>query len=69
MSIKPLYTTEALATGAGRNGHVSVTESPLAFDGWRCDLGPRRVVTCVSRGTGVVSQGSLGAPVHTRPRS
>ena len=27
-----LYTTEALATGAGRNGHVDVTESDLAFD-------------------------------------
>jgi len=27
-----LYTTEALATGAGRDGHVDVTESELAFD-------------------------------------
>ncbi|WP_029150802.1 organic hydroperoxide resistance protein [Microbacterium indicum] len=26
------YTTEALATGAGRNGHVSVIESDLEFD-------------------------------------
>lgn len=28
----PLYTTEALSTGAGRNGHVAVADSPLAFD-------------------------------------
>lgn len=28
----PLYTTEALSTGAGRNGHVDVTDSPLAFE-------------------------------------
>ena len=30
--MKPLYTTEALATGGGRNGHVDVAESDLAFD-------------------------------------
>lgn len=30
--MKPLYTTEALATGAGRDGHVEVNESDLAFD-------------------------------------
>lgn len=30
--MKPLYTTEALATGGGRNGHVDVVESDLAFD-------------------------------------
>lgn len=27
-----LYSTEALATGAGRDGHVEVAESDLAFD-------------------------------------
>lgn len=32
MSITPKYTTEALATGAGRDGHVSIEESPLEFD-------------------------------------
>lgn len=30
--MKPLYTTEALATGGGRDGHVDVAESDLAFD-------------------------------------
>lgn len=30
--MKPLYTTEALATGGGRDGHVDVAESGLAFD-------------------------------------
>ena len=30
--MKPLYTTEALATGGGRDGRVDVTESDLAFD-------------------------------------
>lgn len=30
--MKPLYTTEALATGGGRDGHVAVAESDLAFD-------------------------------------
>lgn len=30
--MKPLYSTEALATGAGRDGHVEVAESDLAFD-------------------------------------
>lgn len=30
--MQPIYTTEALATGGGRDGHVSVSESPLEFD-------------------------------------
>ena len=30
--MKPLYTTEALATGAGRDGHVDVVDSDLALD-------------------------------------
>lgn len=30
--MKPLYSTEALATGGGRDGHVDVSESDLAFD-------------------------------------
>jgi osmotically inducible protein OsmC len=30
--MKPLYSTEALATGAGRDGHVDVSGSDLAFD-------------------------------------
>ncbi|MBK0330779.1 organic hydroperoxide resistance protein [Brachybacterium sp. MASK1Z-5] len=30
--MKPLYSTEALATGAGRDGHVEVSGSDLAFD-------------------------------------
>ncbi|PWH06400.1 organic hydroperoxide resistance protein [Brachybacterium endophyticum] len=30
--MKPLYSTEALATGAGRDGHVEVSQSDLAFD-------------------------------------
>ncbi|RKW70411.1 organic hydroperoxide resistance protein [Galactobacter caseinivorans] len=30
--MKPIYTTEALATGGGRDGHVSVSESPLEFE-------------------------------------
>ena len=30
--MQPLYTTEALATGAGRDGHVAVADSELALD-------------------------------------
>ncbi|MGY5764119.1 organic hydroperoxide resistance protein [Brachybacterium sp. DNPG3] len=30
--MKPLYSTEALATGAGRDGHVEVAGSDLALD-------------------------------------
>lgn len=30
--MKPLYTTEALATGGGRDGHVAVAGSDLALD-------------------------------------
>lgn len=30
--MKPLYTTEALATGGGRDGHVDVADSSLALD-------------------------------------
>jgi osmotically inducible protein OsmC len=30
--MKPLYSTEALATGAGRDGHVDVSGTDLAFD-------------------------------------
>jgi osmotically inducible protein OsmC len=30
--MKPLYSTEALAAGAGRDGHVDVSGSDLAFD-------------------------------------
>ena len=30
--MKPLYTTEALATGGGRDGHVDVVDSSLALD-------------------------------------
>ena len=30
--MKPLYTTEALATGAGRDGHVEVAGSDIALD-------------------------------------
>ena len=30
--MKPLYTTEALATGGGRDGHVDVADSDLALD-------------------------------------
>ncbi|GAA4196727.1 organic hydroperoxide resistance protein [Microbacterium oryzae] len=30
--MEAIYTTEALATGAGRDGQVSVAESPLSFD-------------------------------------
>lgn len=32
LQMQTLYTTEALATGAGRDGHVSIFESPLEFD-------------------------------------
>ena len=30
--MQPLYSTEALATGAGRDGHVAVADSDLALD-------------------------------------
>jgi osmotically inducible protein OsmC len=30
--ITPAYTTEAIATGGGRDGHSSVKDSPLEFD-------------------------------------
>lgn len=30
--MKPLYTTEALATGGGRDGHVEVVDSALSLD-------------------------------------
>ena len=30
--MKPLYTTEALSTGSGRNGHVQTADGTLSFD-------------------------------------
>lgn len=32
IEIEPVYTTEAIATGAGRNGHVQTADGRLSFD-------------------------------------